>query len=79
MVTSAVLWNVDGGSSRSTFHNIYYSGGHANAGGASKFGGRAVIAGVQAGVDGAGRGSLRRASEPEGRRGGAQRTVGVGG
>ena len=25
MVTSAVLWKVDGGSSRSTFHNIYYS------------------------------------------------------
>ena len=24
MVSSAVLWNVDGGSSRSTFHNIYY-------------------------------------------------------
>ena len=24
MVTSAVLWNADGGSSRSTFHNIYY-------------------------------------------------------
>jgi hypothetical protein len=24
MVTSAVLWNVDGGGTRSTFHNIYY-------------------------------------------------------
>jgi hypothetical protein len=29
MVSSAVLWNVDWGSSRSTFHNIYYSAGGA--------------------------------------------------